>query len=195
MLKIHQGVSIRLQVSLELIFFWKQQFALIITILSWKPIGHLFYDQITQEIYFWGQFGIFVGFLNFFIIKDLVFGLGHWPLKSYSYSMIEWQTFSTLILKGFIVKHIICWKYKRNFVFKNLNGRQCILFMNGEINNKILLWTKFNCVSGPVFFGTPFILVQWTLFKAKSEFQMMTTKHGFSLKSGFRKIWWPQNMF
>ena len=33
--------------------------------------------------------------------------------------------------------------------------------------------------------------VQWTSFTAKSEFQMMTTKHGFSLKSG--KIWWQQN--
>ena len=31
--------------------------------------------------------------------------------------------------------------------------------------------------------------VQWTSFIAKSEFQMMTTKHGVSLISGFKKIW------
>ena len=36
--------------------------------------------------------------------------------------------------------------------------------------------------------------VQWTKFTAKSEFQMMTTKHGFILKSEFKKIWWPLNM-
>ena len=30
--------------------------------------------------------------------------------------------------------------------------------------------------------------VQWTSFTAKSGFQMTTTKHGFSVKSGFRKI-------
>ena len=30
---------------------------------------------------------------------------------------------------------------------------------------------------------------QWTSFTAKSGFQMMTTEHGFSLKSGFTKIW------
>ena len=36
--------------------------------------------------------------------------------------------------------------------------------------------------------------VQWTSFTAISEFQMTTTEHGFSLKSGFKKIWWPRNM-
>ena len=36
--------------------------------------------------------------------------------------------------------------------------------------------------------------VQWTSFTAKSEFQMMTTDDGFHLKSGFKKIWWPQEM-
>ena len=36
--------------------------------------------------------------------------------------------------------------------------------------------------------------VQWTSFSAISEFHMMTTEHGFSPKSGFKLIWWPQNM-
>ena len=35
---------------------------------------------------------------------------------------------------------------------------------------------------------------QWTSFTAKSGFQMITTEHVFSLKSGFKKIWSPLNM-
>ena len=36
--------------------------------------------------------------------------------------------------------------------------------------------------------------IQWTSFPVTSEFQMTTREHGFSLKSGFWKIRWPQIM-
>ena len=35
---------------------------------------------------------------------------------------------------------------------------------------------------------------KWTQLTAKSEFQMTTTEHGFHLKSGFRKIFWPPDI-
>jgi hypothetical protein len=35
---------------------------------------------------------------------------------------------------------------------------------------------------------------QKTSFTDESEFQIRRTRDGFHLKSGFRKIWWPQEM-
>ena len=63
-------------------FFFKRQFALNKHNIVRETIRlTFFYDQITQEIIFRGQFWIFVGFLDFFTIKDLVFGFGHRTLS------------------------------------------------------------------------------------------------------------------
>ena len=141
MSKTHQGVSNCLKVSLELTFFGKQQFALNrFTCFMTKSLKKFFLERS------------FFDFCRLFeVFHHQWSGLWIWALA------IEWQTFSTLILKGFIVKHIICVQYQRNLCKQNLNCRKCILLMNGKMMNKIFLWTKFNCVSSLIFLGHPLV--------------------------------------
>ena len=118
---------------------------------SLRWIGSLVLWPNHSRIFFWREFFFFYFCRLFEVFHHQRSGLWIWALA------IEWQTFSTLILKGFIVKHIICVQYQRNLCKQNLNCRKCILLMNGKMNNKIFLWTKFNCVSSLIFLGHPLV--------------------------------------
>ena len=88
MSKIHQGVSNRLKVSLELIFFGNNSSCWIITTLSWKPIGSFALWLNHSRHFFGGQFWIFAGFLNFLSSKILFLdlGIGHWVTDSFNFN-------------------------------------------------------------------------------------------------------------
>ena len=81
MSKIHQGVSNRLKVSLELIFFWKLQFVLNNHNIVMKTNRFICFMTKSLKTFFWRTVLDFCKLFEFFIIKDLVFGFGHWPLS------------------------------------------------------------------------------------------------------------------
>ena len=80
----------------------------IITTLSWKPIGSLVLCLNHSAIFFWRTVWDFCRLFGFFCHQRS----GFWTWAFY----IEWQTFLTLILKGFTGKHNICWLYQCNYV-------------------------------------------------------------------------------
>ena len=154
----------------------------IIKILSRKPIVSLILWSNHWIFFFGGQFWIFVGFLNLFIIKDLVFGFGHWPLSEILFNF----DFKRLYSKTYHLSKISAqFCVKRNFY-----GRNCILFMNGKINNKIFSWTKFICVSSLVFLGHPLVQLSWRVTPPFWFWADMGVRGGLDLPIfGWHNMW------
>ena len=99
MSKIHQGVSNYLKVSLEPFHFGNISLRWIITTCHKNQYVHLFYDQITQEL-FWRA------------VLDLCrrFEFVHHQISGF------WIWLLPLILKWFTVKNQILWLYQCKFV-------------------------------------------------------------------------------
>ena len=102
--KLHKDVSHRPKVSLN--WFLKQQFAMNNHNIVMKTNRFPCFMTKSLKTFYWRP--VFDFYRLFESVHHQRSGFWIWPLA------IESQTSSTLILKGFIVKHIICWQYQRN---------------------------------------------------------------------------------
>ena len=79
--KIHQGISDHIKVNLEPFFLWKHQIALNNHKIVIKTNrSNCLMTKSLRKLFLWKVF-TFLGFLEFFVRKDLVFGSGHWTFS------------------------------------------------------------------------------------------------------------------